>query len=307
MNIAIADGLDFYHTNHDDLDHLDRASVQHMGDQALGATRAFLAANWSGGIPTLERLPTRISPRVLRVASPDRLADAARVCALAFLRCCWCGRPAMAAGKSWTGGPSRCRRALLVGGGLIAFLAQFAVSLIRPEPTFWTANPQVLNLTIFAGVSLLLGALALAFLALNAKRASLYAIRLDFWPLIAGMGLSIAKAGFSIMFLIPGIVFVIAAVVGWLAPRFQLIGYCLAQHAPHRGLLPAPLPARRDDGLGMAAMFGVVEAMVLAPLLAVAGGIDAGKRTVLSTLALCSLSGWSQQWWFPPTRGATRS
>ena len=47
VNMAISDGLDFYHTAKDDLAHLDRASVQHMGDQALGATRAFLAGDWA--------------------------------------------------------------------------------------------------------------------------------------------------------------------------------------------------------------------------------------------------------------------
>ncbi len=50
VNIAISDGLDFYHTTRDDLAMLDRASVQHMGDQALGATRAFLASDWSGDV-----------------------------------------------------------------------------------------------------------------------------------------------------------------------------------------------------------------------------------------------------------------
>jgi len=62
VNVAISDGLDFYHTNHDDLAHLDRASVQHMGDQALGATRAFLPATG----PTTSRaatLPMQTSDR----------------------------------------------------------------------------------------------------------------------------------------------------------------------------------------------------------------------------------------------------
>ena len=48
INIAIGDGLEFYHTPGDALANIDRRSVQHMGDQALGATRAFLASDWSG-------------------------------------------------------------------------------------------------------------------------------------------------------------------------------------------------------------------------------------------------------------------
>lgn len=279
VNIAIADGLDFYHTNHDDLDHLDRASVQHMGDQALGAARAFLASDWNGDADAGDIAYSDIGSRLF-VALPQTFS-------LILLGLCFglsammLVRPTRAGGwqkldwRSFVLPP-----VLLVGGGLIAFLAQGAISLIRPEPTFWTAYPQALNMTVFAGVALV-GALALAFLAPSARRESLFASGW-FWFLIIGMGLSFAKAGFSIMFLIPGAGFAFAAIVGWLTPRFQLIAYGLASALLVVMFFPLLHLLDVMMGLGMAAMFGVVEAMVLAPLLALAGGLPRGRRMTLA-------------------------
>jgi hypothetical protein len=64
VNIAISDGLDFYHTTRDDLAMLDRASVQHMGDQALGATRAMLASDWSNDASSGEIVYSDIASRI---------------------------------------------------------------------------------------------------------------------------------------------------------------------------------------------------------------------------------------------------
>ena len=41
FNFAFADGVERYHTAHDDVAHLDPGSLQHHGDQALALTRAF--------------------------------------------------------------------------------------------------------------------------------------------------------------------------------------------------------------------------------------------------------------------------
>ena len=41
MNFAFIDGVERYHTAHDDVAHLDPRSVQHHGEQALGLARAF--------------------------------------------------------------------------------------------------------------------------------------------------------------------------------------------------------------------------------------------------------------------------
>src|SRR5690606_29054957 len=60
--------------------------------------------------------------------------------------------------------------ALIAVAGGLAFLTQQAIGLIRPEPSFWTAYPQALNMTFFAGTALVAAA-AVAFIAPNAKPA----------------------------------------------------------------------------------------------------------------------------------------
>ncbi len=288
VNIAIADGLDFYHTNHDDLDHLNRASVQHMGDQALGATRAFLAGDWSGDKTGGEIAYSDVGSRLF-VSLPQ-------VITLVLLGLCF-GVSAMLLVRPTREGGWRkldwralaLPPALYVAGGLLAFGSQFLIGLIRPEPAWWTAYPQAFNVTIFALTSLA-GAAALAWLAPNAKRETLFASGW-FWFLIIGVGLSFAVPGFSMIYLIPGAIFVLAGGAAWLFPRYQLIAYGIA--SAMLALIFFPMIHLLDVmmGLSMASMFGVVAAMVLAPMLAMIGGIASGKKRVIGALGAAALIG----------------
>ena len=45
----------------------------------------------------------------------------------------------------------------LAGAGLAAFVLQQVFGFIRPEPAYWTAHPQALNMTIFAATLLIVG------------------------------------------------------------------------------------------------------------------------------------------------------
>ncbi|RYY98313.1 MAG: M28 family peptidase, partial [Alphaproteobacteria bacterium] len=281
INIAIADGLDFYHTNHDDLARLDRDSVQHMGDQALGATRTFLAGDWSGDKTGGEIVYSDIGTRLF-LALPEMFA-------LLLLGLCF-GVSAMllvrpSRDSGWMKLDWRALAlppALIAVAGGLAFLTQQAIGLIRPEPSFWTAHPQALNMTFFAGTALVAAA-AVAFLAPNSRRETLFASGW-FWFLIVGMGLSFAVPGFSMLYLIPGIVFVLTAAVAWLFPRHQMPAYIIASVV--LALIFFPILHMLDVmmGLGMAAAFGVVEATVLAPMLAIIGGLRNGKALVFSVL-----------------------
>ena len=281
VNIAISDGLDFYHTTRDDLAMLDRASVQHMGDQALGAARAFLAADWSEDAASGEIVYSDIASRMF-VTLPQ-------VFALVLLGLCF-GVSAMllvrpTRDSGWSKLDWRALAlppALILGAGLLAFVLQQAFGLIRPEPAFWTAHPQALNMTIFAGV-LLVAAALLVWLAPKSLPGALHASGW-FWFLIFGMGLSFAVPGFAMIYLIPGIVFVIASAAAWLFPRYQLAAYAIA--SLFLALVFFPLIHLLDVtmGLGMAPMFGVVEAMALAPMLALAGPIAAHRKPALLAL-----------------------
>ena len=103
------------------------------------------------------------------------------------------------------------------------------------------------------------------------------------------MGLSFALSGFAMIFLIPGMAFVLAGAAAWLFPRYQLIAYGVA--SAFLMLMFFPLIHLLDVtmGLGMAAMFGVVEAMVLAPLLAMIGGVSHGRLRVVTPLCAVAL------------------
>ena len=286
VNIAISEGVEFYHTNRDDLAELDRASVQHMGDQALGATRAFLASDWSADASAGDIVYSDIGSRLF-VSLPQ-------VFGLVLLGLCF-GASAMLLVRPTRGGGWRKLdvRALLVpptlivASGVAALALQQAISLIRPDTAFWVAHPQAFNMAIFA-VTLLLSGLALSRIAPSSSRETLFASGW-FWFLIVGMGLSFAVPGFSMIFLIPGLVFVIAGAAAWLFPRFQLLAYSVA--SLFLALVFFPLIHLLDVtmGPGMAAMFGVIAALVLAPMLAVIGGIGSGKLKVVLPLGVVSL------------------
>lgn len=281
INIAISDGLDFYHTNHDDLAHLDRSSVQHMGDQALGATRAFLASDWSRDADAGDIAYSDIGSRIF-VSLPQ-------VFALVLLGLCFgvsammIVRPTRDAG--WQKLDWRALAlppAFLVGAGLAAFLLHQAIGLVRPEPAFWIAHPQGFNMAIFA-LTALVGAALLAWLAPRSRRETLHASGW-FWFLIVGTGLSLSVAGFSMIFLIPGVVFVFAAGAAWLFPRYQLLFFAISSAVLALMFFPIVNLLDVTMGMGMAATFGVVEAMILAPMLALAAPLASGKLKVVVPL-----------------------
>lgn len=281
INIAISDGLDFYHTNRDDLAQLDRASVQHMGDQALGATRAFLASDWSKDAAAGEIAYSDIAARLF-VSLPQMFA-------LVLLGLCFGVAVMLLIRPTRDGGWQKLDvrallvpPALIIASGLAAFVVQQLISLARPDTAFWIAYPQAFNMAIFA-ITLLLSAVALAYVAPKSTHAALYASGW-FWFLIVGMGLSFAVPGFSMIYLIPGIVFVLAGAAAWLFPRYQLIAYAVA--SAFLALMFFPIVHMLDVtmGMGMAAMFGVVEAMVLAPMLAIIGKFHDGRMKVFGVL-----------------------
>jgi hypothetical protein len=258
-----------------------------MGDQALGATRAFLASDWSKDGAAGEIAYSDIGSRLF-VSLPQ-------VFALVLLGLCFGVALMLNIRPTREGGWQKLDwRALalppilIAASGLAAFALQQLISLIRPDTAFWAAHPQAFNMAIFA-VALLLSAVALAWLAPKSSREALYASGW-FWFLIVGMGLSFALSGFAMIFLIPGIVFVLAGGVGWLFPRHQLIAYGVA--SAFLMLMFFPLVHLLDVtmGLGMAAMFGVVEAMVLGPLLAMIGGLPSGRMKVIAPIGAAALA-----------------
>jgi hypothetical protein len=280
INLAIADGFSFYHTEHDDLERLDPRSVQHMGDQSLGAVRAFLA---SGGGRRGEIVYSDIASRLF-LSLPQMfglvlLGLCFGLSALLFMR------PAKDA--DWKHPDWRALAlppALIVVAGLFSFLSAWFTGLIRPEDAYWTAYPQALNSVFFLG-GLIAAALGLSFLAPKSSREALFASGW-LWFLVIGMGLSFVVPGMSIVFLIPGVVFVIAAAVGWLLPRWRVISHAVA--ALFLALIFFPMIYLVDVmmTLRLAPVFGVLEGLALAPMLGLIGPLRIGRRVIFASLGV---------------------
>jgi hypothetical protein len=261
INIAIGDGLPFYHTAHDDLAHLDHRSVQHMGDQALGAARNFLASDGqSKGEIAYSDIATRLFVMLPQQVALILLGLAAGVAALLTM--------APARDISWRQFSWRIFAippAMMAGAGLIAWATANGVGVFRSEPEYWMAHGQALNSAIFIG-ALIAAALALRFLGKGARREQVFAVGW-FWFLAIGVTLSIKVPGMSIVFLIPGAAFVVAAGIARLVPRLTLAAHAIAGLVLLLVFLPLIHLVDVMMGLGLAAVFGVLEAMVLAAFL----------------------------------------
>ncbi len=283
INIAVADGQSFYHTTHDDLAHLDHRAVQHMGDQALGATRAFLASDDKPGGEIA------YSDIVMHgfVMLPQQVA-------LILLGLC-AGLAALlnfnpARDISWRAFSWRAFAAppvMVVGATLIAMASAFLFGLVRRQPDFWRAHPQALSCTIFICV-LIAAALVLAFLIRSERREQLFAAGW-FWLLVIGMGLSITVPGMSIIFLLPGLAFVLAAIVARFLPKYALAAHAIA--GAFLLLIFLPLIHLVDVMMGLnlpavslGAVFAVLEGLVLGTFLSLIGPIGAGRRLVFPAL-----------------------
>ncbi|HEV7691205.1 MAG TPA: M28 family peptidase, partial [Hyphomonadaceae bacterium] len=282
INLAISNGLDFYHTAHDDLARLDRRSVQHMGDQALGATQAFLASDWSiDKNPNAEMAYADVVSRgfigLPQTISTLLLGLCFGLSALLFMR------PAKDANwKKPDFVALATPPAIIVASAVIAWASAFIIGRIRPEAGYWVAYSEGLNSVIFLGV-LISSALALAYLARKSRPEALYASGW-FWFLAVGVGLTLAVPGFSMIFLVPGIVFVLASASAWLLPKWARVFHAIACFFLILIFLPLIKLVEITMGLGLAALFGILEALVIAPSLGLIGPIGTGKRVTLAVL-----------------------
>ena len=191
LNFAIIGNETRYHSQSDTLTALDRRSLQHMGDQALGAALAVAA----GGAPPAgagEMLYTDLAGRTL-VALPMAFGLALLGLILIFLLVeAWrrraLGRPLLA-------------MAAALGGSLaFAFAGHEIVQLLRPGD-YWRAYPWVTSEAVYAS-ALAAGVAALLLVARSPERTRL---RAAFWLLFTALGAALCAVapGAAIYFLLP--------------------------------------------------------------------------------------------------------
>ncbi len=284
INIAISDGSAFYHTRRDDLAMLDHRSVQHMGDQALGAVRAFLA---SGDKPAGEIIYADILSRGF-FSLPQGFG-------LLLLGLC----TAMAAtlllspekGAGWRKLDWRALvlpPAVMIAAGVLAWLALMLLSLLRPTPAFWTAHPAWLNLVYFL-CAMIATIAALGWLTPKSGRTVLFASGW-FWFLAAGVGLSIAVPGMASLFLLPGLVFVVCAAAARLLPA----PLWLMQAIPALALAAVFFPLLHlldvTMGLTLAPAFGVVGGLTLAAMASLIGALPTTRLVATGAVGAALLA-----------------
>ena len=191
LNFAIIGNETRYHSAGDTLAALDRRSLQHMGEQALGATLAVAAG---GGAPegSGERLYTDIVGRTL-IDLPMAFGLVLLGLILLFLLVEAWRRRAL-------GRPLLAMTGALAGSLGLAFSGHFIVQLIRPGD-YWRAYPWVTSNAIYAS-AIASAVAALLFVARSGERTRL---RAAFWLLFTALGAALCTIapGAAIYFLLP--------------------------------------------------------------------------------------------------------
>jgi hypothetical protein len=193
LNFAVIGNETRYHSAGDTLAALDRGSLQHMGEQGLGAALAVAAAG-VGEPPSGsgDRLYTDLTGRML-IDLPMAFGLVLLGLILVFLVVeAWrrraLGRPLLA-------------MAAALGGSLgLAFGGHFLVQLVRPGD-YWRAYPWVTSSAVYAAAI----AAAVAALLLVARTGERTRLRAAFWLLFTALGTALCAVapGAAIYFLLP--------------------------------------------------------------------------------------------------------
>ncbi len=211
LNFAVIGNETRYHSAGDDLAALDRASVQHMGEQLEQVTREIA----QGAAPAAEgeRLYADIAGQVLIVLP---LLFGLVLLGLLFL---------FFATESWrrraVARPLLAMFAALALSGGLAFAGHFILGLIRAGD-YWRAYPIVATTAVYAS-ALAACAIALLLIAGTAERTKL---RAAFWLFVTALGGAICfvAPGAAIYFLLPPLVMALGMVATRWHPKAELAG-----------------------------------------------------------------------------------
>lgn len=241
LNFAYTGRVSFYHTPQDNLAHLDKRSLGHIGASAFGAVEGLLGAAPGEADPDL--------------AFVDVLGRTLII--LPFAVCIGLFAASLAAGaflyvRSGGGGFVRAflvPPAAAILGGALAYGVFFLIRTLRPGETFWAAYPApaqaALYLSAIAGA-----AAAVVFLGATANRGRLAAAG---WLWFVGLGAAAfhyvpGSAGLTAP--LAG-VFAAAALIALAAPR--ALAFVMAAAAAAAFVIWAPLLSFAESALGLGA------------------------------------------------------
>jgi hypothetical protein len=282
VNIAVLDGLEDYHTPHDTIAAQDLRSVQHMGDSALAVTHRLAGAR-DADIAT-PMAYTDIASRAFVYApvwaALAALGLSALVSVLAFWRA-----GAEARWRTFAAPPLA-----VIAAGALAFVADFAIRLLRPGEDYAFAFPEATRASCILFAML---AVALAVMALRATRSPQQAAAAGmFWFALIGGLASVVASGISILFALPALAYALAWIVSlawkpaesmgrWLAALLVLIVW-----APTLYLVELAL------GFDLPSVLAILVALMLLPWLGVLAQVQGeGRwRGVAGAVAAASLA-----------------
>ena len=279
VNIAISDSWPNYHTPQDNLANMNRASLQHMGDSALGTVRAFALNADAGSAESL--VFADIVGRVL-VSMPEWLGLA--LLAVSTL---------IVIAYFWTRGREGRWRAFkapvlaIVVAGLVSFLIGFAFNTLRPG-AFWLGHPEATRAWT-ALVALAAVAVALWFVGKRASAPLIEAAAMLWFTLLALAGAA-ALPGLSILDALAATVFALAALIAWRWPIAARIGALIA--ALVALMIWAPVFALMEVALGydMPALTSALIAIALLPWFGPLARLQNDKPWRLSVAGLTALA-----------------
>lgn len=201
LNIALLDGVENYHTPQDALAAFDIRSLQHMGDTALGVTRAFATELDQGSDASL--VFTDIASLGF-IALPEWVGLAGLTLGVLI-----------AAAHFWSFGAAGRWKALgipivaLLLSILLALGAGTALSALRGGE-YWFAHPEATR--AWCALLALLG-VALSLLLLGRVRSPHAQAAAVLWFGLLGLGGSLALSGLSILFLLPVVTYALGIVI----------------------------------------------------------------------------------------------
>ena len=313
LNFAYADEVAHYHTPLDDLEHLDRGSLQHQGDNVLAAARALGSVDLVDQ-PAGNSLYVDLVPGTLLRVPESWAVPLAALCLLAWLL--------LAAALA--------RRGILGLGGVLVGVASVLVSLTVAaalgygvaavaqavtgvsEP--WYASPLPLRVGVW--LAALFGVVATG--ALLSRSIGFWGLTVGAWLVwaLAALGTALALPGSSVVFLVPTVIatlaFVLAFVTGAAASPAAasvrdttpgsarlveppaVIAALLAAFAAAYLWLPLALAVESLMGMQLSAAVAACLGLVfitLTPLLAVAPRAGGSRFSLRSAVLLACLIG----------------
>lgn len=263
MNFAYVENPTHYHTAVDDLRSLDPASLQHHGDNALGAARSLAQADLANPPQGDAVFFDVLGWSVVRWPKAWTLPIAVLVLVL-VLAVFWGGR---------TGGrvtPGQMLNGLfafltvVVVTGLLAFALNLGLRGLLPVP--WIARPAPL-IAVFWSLPLIVAGLLFPRLGRRAGLLGLFTGVWLGWALL-GLTLAVVAPGISYLFLVPGLIagFAGLALVRGGSPVTGAVSVMLPVLIG--GILWFPILLPLYDGLGSGALvpIAVLRAILIAGL-----------------------------------------